>query len=59
MREKKRRALQHVVAYVEYVVYVGHPYVELQLMTYSRHFDDNLEPLPIKLVCPWSQLRSF
>ncbi len=33
MREKKRRALQHVVAYVEYVVYVGHPHVELQLNT--------------------------
>jgi len=31
MREKKRRALQHVVAYVAYVVYVGHPHVELQL----------------------------
>ena len=32
MREKKRQALQHVVAYVAYVVYVGHPHVELQLM---------------------------
>jgi len=31
MREKERYALPHVVVYVEYVVYVGHPYVELQL----------------------------
>ncbi len=33
MREKERYALPHVVVYVEYVVYVGHPYVELQLNT--------------------------
>jgi hypothetical protein len=32
MRGKERDALPHVVVYVEYVVYVGHPYVELQLM---------------------------
>ena len=31
MREKKHQILQHVVVYVEYVVYVGHPHVELQL----------------------------
>ncbi len=31
MRGKERDALPHVVVYVEYVVYVGHPYVELQL----------------------------
>ncbi len=33
MREKERYALPHVVVYVDYVVYVGHPYVELQLMS--------------------------
>ncbi len=32
MRGKERDALPHVVVYVEYVVYVGHPYVELQLI---------------------------
>ncbi len=37
MREKERYALPHVVVYVEYVVYVGHPYVELQLMHLLWH----------------------
>ncbi len=36
MRGKERDALPHVVVYVEYVVYVGHPYVELQLMRFLR-----------------------
>jgi len=34
MREKKHQVLQHVVVYVEYVVYLGHPHVELQLMLF-------------------------
>jgi len=39
MRGKERDALPHVVVYVEYVVYVGHPYVELQLMRVLWRWD--------------------
>ena len=36
MREKEHQALQYVVVYVEYVVYVGHPHIELQLIRKIR-----------------------
>jgi len=43
MRGKERDALPHVVVYVEYVVYVGHPYVELQLIMQLVE-----KPLPVR-----------
>jgi len=42
MRGKERDALPHVVVYVEYVVYVGHPYVELQLIVLLGTFPATL-----------------
>ena len=45
MREKKHQALQHVVVYVEYVVYLGHPHVELQLTLFLWQ-----KPLPYRAV---------
>ncbi len=44
MRGKERDALPHVVVYVEYVVYVGHPYVELQLMRFLWHRHSGSSP---------------
>jgi len=35
------------------------PVRQTSINRYSRHVDGNLEPLLIKLVCPWLQRRSF
>jgi len=71
MREKKHPALQHVVAYGEYVVYAGHPYVELQLTALLRselcgcfpahacgRRRDALLSRPIHVTKGWRQLQA-